>query len=123
MSELITAEEMLAALEWAVEQKGADYVYPDELKEPDADGMPECRYRRSTTGEPCCIVGVAVDHLRPGFSFREHSPAIVTLSGVADRDAREIALTAQNAQDDGCTWREAVAFAREELNARREKDT
>lgn len=118
MSELITAEEMLAALEWAAEQKGADYVYPEELKEPDTGGVLTCRYRSSATGEPCCIVGMAVDHLRPGFTFREYQPAHLVLDCAADDDARHIAADAQNVQDEGLPWREAVNYARDEFYGR-----
>lgn len=119
-SRYIGADEALAALEAVVAEGGEDYVYPDEEK--DHDGM--CRYVRKD-GTPSCIVGHVVTLLDP-----ELLPLLATKEGAAalslgfpdklhfTNQAAQVLDAAQQEQDNGKTWGEALAYARIVFNRR-----
>ena len=52
----LTTTNILAALEAVVAERGADYVYPDELR----GDVGQCLY--AVDGKPACIVGAALAH-------------------------------------------------------------
>ena len=62
---MTTYAEMKAALERAVEERGADFVYPEEWRE-----TRMCRYRLPD-GRPGCIVGLAMSYLMPDVVLQE----------------------------------------------------
>jgi hypothetical protein len=108
---LITLSEMRAAIRRAVEERGADFVYPDEWKMSERPSThAQCQYRRGD-GTPACIVGLAMSYLRPDVVLTEFVSAHDVLGGHATRNAIEFAANAQACQDDGATWGEALASA------------
>lgn len=109
---VITVESMTAAMEKAVELRGADWVYPrDNLDWMDGSS---CVYV-TTAGAPACIVGVALDILGIDMKNRSNGSAsevLMTLDTlVSDEAPGELAAAldrAQLAQDTGQTWGEAL---------------
>lgn len=118
----INIDDVTAAMERAVALKGADYVYPD------ADG---CRYSWND-GTPACIVGHVAADLWPDkfkevadyerveeasgsvdgafvFGLGEDRAGGGVLSIQPDRVVRNALQRAQNTQDNGFTWGEALA--------------
>lgn len=104
---MITEQEMIAALEKAVEERGDKYIYPDKLKT--HDGF--CRYRLDD-GTPGCIVGLAMSYLSPQTNLEEGKSVFYTLAQVADDYAIWVASRAQRKQDRGHTWGEALIEAK-----------
>lgn len=115
----ITYDMAVAALEAAVEEKGADYVYPESEK---VDGA--CQYLNED-GSPSCIVGNAL--MRLGVTrLPRHgtgSPSAYSLLvgtgygpepvALADERTARLFGRAQNEQDVGTPWGEAVRLAKE----------
>jgi hypothetical protein len=93
----ITLEQVTEALEAAVAEKGADFVYPVEWR-PGGDPNGICRYRRD--GKPACIWGNAFARL--GIEAREGQSAGSALYE-ADRNfpptGQYAASTSQAVQD------------------------
>jgi hypothetical protein len=118
----ITYDMAVAALEAAVEEKGADYVYPESEKVEDT-----CQYLNED-GSPSCIVGNAL--MRLGVTrLPRHgtgSPSAYTLLVATDYGPEPVALAdertarlfewAQHVQDDGTPWGEAVRLAKEAIS-------
>lgn len=93
---LITYDEMKAALERAVAERGEGFVY--EAPDPRLG----CVYYDADF-KPSCIVGLAMSYLRPHRRLQE-GPAAVSLSGLADDKARCLADFVQQFQDGGEPW-------------------
>lgn len=118
----VTMADAIEMLEQAVQERGEDYVYPDEWK---YQGL-LCQYVIGD-GTPGCIVGTALinngvisetqaDDLRN--SPNNHSGIVSMLGwlGIKDRfDFRAINVLgeAQSAQDNGKTWGEALERAKD----------
>lgn len=86
---MITYAEMKAALERAVEERGADFVYPEEWRETKIRHDTEihlCRYRLPD-GRPGCIVGLAMSYLMPDVVLREFRGAAEALEIVKEPQA------------------------------------
>ena len=112
---MITLEDAKRALHEAVEEKGADYVYPRA-------GL-TCTYAEAD-GSPSCIVGHVLYKLDPkvyeavaliesteeSFSVGEIETTI-DKDVFADRDVIHFLGAAQARQDHGATWGEAEATA------------
>lgn len=111
------------ALKESVEEKGADYVYPY------AKGLGACKYAEND-GSPSCIVGHVLAKLDPEMfakvkeaEGRESGSFPVSMLLDAEEFYSEVELSfplvtalasAQNMQDTGSTWGEALAsFERE----------
>lgn len=144
MSKVFGKEEVLAALERAVEAKGADYVDPGSR----SDG-PGCVYGTSD-GAPSCIVGHVFDYLGLDVGKLDNGTVqdeVLVDRGLiseedndfvyfdtyrfdpgyyygADLEEPEVEFTreavtlmgyAQAKQDTGNTWGEAVKFAKGEI--------
>lgn len=105
----LDASQVRELLVCAVEEKGADYVYP--LNPPGVEG-PTCDYFRE--GEPSCIVGYVLSYMGFGSDVvpREGvaSEVVPQLTGCPLADPVALALgRAQRAQDGGKPWGEALA--------------
>lgn len=105
MSKLINYEEMKAALERAVAERGAEYrdYYDNDQSEPYS-------VYRDYKDQPVCIVGLAMSYLRPDIRLEEEQ-APVALSKYADTAAIGLASIVQEHQDDGATWGKALSLA------------
>lgn len=105
-----TAEDARALLVRAIEEKGADYVYP----RPNAG---QCYYFHDTN-EPGCLIGTVLAYLgfdssevREGCSASENIPGLIPITPMEVTDAL---FHAQEMQDTGSTWGQAlIAFDRE----------
>jgi hypothetical protein len=133
----ITRDDALTQLRNAVEDRGADYVYPGT--DPDSGGV-TCRYFADyevPTGEfgqdgdnphpPACIVGHALSQLGVTYedvtavktarnltntaSARALLPALPGLD--VTPEALEAFADAQDAQDCGLTWGDAITAAQD----------
>jgi hypothetical protein len=103
----ITTEDALRALEEAVAEKGEDYIYPEAGK--------TCYY--ALDGAPSCLVGNALHRL--GYSilqleeFRSHPICSLPADVPMEDRALDAFIRAQEAQDAGAPWGEALHVARE----------
>lgn len=132
MTRVITKAETLAALKAAVALKGADYVYPADLKFNEVPGnerhldTPACIYfdHRQNPPVPCCIVGhvFATLGIDPGLveEFCSADQAVnEDAAGVEfEGDAMALLEQAQQYQDDGTPWGRSVAKAEEWVTAK-----
>lgn len=112
------AQEARELLQRAVDEKGADYVYV-----PEDGGLGKCQYFHNEGGErvPGCIIGhvlaykgVTYDTLGGRFLNRMSVTYLASNGTVADlSDTPHSVLSAlraaQDTQDDGATWSEALA--------------
>lgn len=115
MSIEITYDEAVDLLKLAVEERGADYVYPRSNRDAFDSG---CVYFEGTT--PSCIVGHVLAYKDvDGLDLRyANEIGIANLASFVDNidlviDERTVSLLekAQDAQDSGKTWGEALAAA------------
>lgn len=102
MTESDTKPSLRDLLARAVAEKGEDYVYPEEEK----DGV-GCHYFYE--GRPSCIIGHVLSYL--GMTEGpEGSGAIFALRRLGFSPAEEYAaVAAQESQDAGRTWGDALA--------------
>lgn len=108
---LISYDEMKAALECAVAERGEGFVYPEEWKRKElGDIGSSCQYRLED-GTPGCIVGMAMSYLRPDVVLPEFTGSERALDGLVDDLADHLAAEAQRHQDMGATWGEALERA------------
>lgn len=115
-------EGFIAALEAAVEEKGPEYIYPDELKGKDRFGYPSCVYFDPEDPTTCrCIIGNALSRI--GYTLNDikiaaqetaatslfdvnqdvNAEALLKYYGASDALARA-AKKAQSFQDEGGSW-------------------
>lgn len=131
----ITKENFTAALEAAVEEKGADYVYPEELMGKSRYSVTSCLYFDNETHQvPLCIIGNALARLgltyddivklgTDNVNVLENEPPIDQDIGASslltwltnDSDLATAAQAAQNAQDRGQSWGVALERFKEYL--------
>lgn len=120
----ITYDKALEALNAAVAERGADFVYPDEERH---EGV-TCQYRKPD-GTGSCIVGMALILLgvpaeeipawgTPGQSsfdllWELRERGIITF----DRAASDLFSEVQDRQDCGTPWGQAVTEAVEQVKA------
>lgn len=103
-------------LEKAVGEKGADYVYPRMMTVGDITVATQCDYFRED--QPSCLVGHVLSYL--GYDNADEaeghsaSYAMEKLGIEFDDAAAFILEQAQDAQDSGTPWGEAVENARNE---------
>lgn len=105
---MFTLEETKAAVDEVVKEYGEDYIYPGSLKT-DA-GM--CRYRHPSSGNPLCIVGVAVSRMLPDVDFVEEQGPHFTDAIVLNYEweAVEYLCDLQAWQDTDWPWGSARKF-------------
>jgi hypothetical protein len=113
--DVIDAAKAVELIEKAVEQNGADYV------DPYAKESGGCRYAHDD-GTPGCIVGTAyfiagatveqLVRMDGDLSLDIRGFTSDELPAETARDAREVFAAAQEAQDHGKTWGEALDAAR-----------
>lgn len=121
----LTPQEAYDALERVVERHGADTKYVD--RDPEWSKVGRCMNVDAATGEALCIVGtLLVEEF--GFTAQDFIDAGVicsSLLGVVDAiprarvlvggtftDTYQVLRLAQQAQDKGVTWGEALAAAK-----------
>ncbi len=120
MTTEITLENFTAAMKAAVLKRGAEYVYPDNLKfaQPSAIGggsTQTCMYSNAA-GEPLCLIGAALFELDPKLlpdsNLVESASSVLVDLGVSDGTKGwrllSAADAAQNAQDTGLSWGTAL---------------
>lgn len=97
--------DFLHAMTRAVVGKSPRYHYPDKWRTSDD----QCRYFRAT-GRPACIIGTALSVLGYGpDDVTETRGAAEVLGALGASDAiQESADQAQNAQDSGVSWIDAL---------------
>jgi hypothetical protein len=103
-----TQETFTAAMRAAVEDRGAGFIYPAD--DPEWVGTNGCRYR-TTTGQPACIVGAALQMLGllERLDVSNTQGAFQVLRGLGfDRATARAADAAQGIQDMGENWGEAL---------------
>jgi len=105
----ITEEQVTEAMRQVIEEKGADYVYPEEEKLIHGGGQ-MCRYG-TEKGEPLCLIGHVIVKLGTTLHRQmEGRPAsgVLRSIGVTDERVLEAADRAQTYQDRGDIWGEAL---------------
>ncbi len=116
----ITRESFSEAIEAAVAERGPDFIYPLEWKEEfpgnDDPTALRCVYFKEGVG-PACIIGVALDKLGVDVEKIVNSDASTILSalGATDLGLLRAADLAQNQQDLGRPWVDALADYQETL--------
>lgn len=128
-----TPERTLELIDQAVRERGKEFVYPtewkthagrwdDEVLDLAYDRAPTlCMYVQRDQVGPACIVGYVLHEY--GVSLGELSSTEgIAASGACesfgvDIESRELLMTAQNAQDVGKSWGEALDIARDEYEA------
>jgi hypothetical protein len=100
----ITEEQFHQALKEVVEERGADYTYPDWQTH-------ACRYRDERTSEPLCIIGAVLAKIAPEFRPVEGYGASEVLGALSGNTEpwHEAAEAAQAVQDFGARWGDALA--------------
>lgn len=109
---IVTEEQFTAAMRAAVEERGADYVYPvwDRAGADDYhDKYGTCKYS-TPDGTPACIVGLALSKIDPALvPPYKHNAGAHDLNVLgAGSDLAYAAFAAQQEQDDGGTWGSAL---------------
>lgn len=109
---IVTEEQFTAAMRAAVEERGADYVYPvwDRAGADDYhDVHGTCKYS-TPDGTPACIVGLALSKIDPAlvpdYSANYGAHGMVVLG--ARSNLAYAAGVAQQEQDAGGTWGSAL---------------
>jgi len=111
----ITEEQFTAAMHQAVALKGSEYRYPKNTEGYRSPGG-ACLYRNSVTGEPACLIGVALSLINPDYVPRHsNTGAHVLLSRAVPRNVASAARAAQTYQDQGMPWGAALAAYNEAL--------
>lgn len=128
----ITPAEFTKALEDAVAERGADWVYPPAQENPEAELDEEaslyigdewhqqeggCVYQKSD-GTPACLIGVAMAKLGVELPpFESVSSAQVVLESRTDLPTHitRAAKRAQAVQDNGRTWGAALSEYKYEI--------
>ena len=113
-----TLEETIELARQAVEDRGADFVYPDEWR---TDGTRQgwCRYAVIEDGQltPACIVGHILDQvslLNESYLLEEDPASNLTaVEDNFDYYARRFLDEIQGFQDRNFTWGDAVDRAKE----------
>ncbi len=109
---MLNLEDAVNLARRAVNEKGADYVYPDSERRPTIAGgkQPVCRYM--VDGKPSCIVGhimVYIDHPVP--EVREGCGATTVAADYFEPGAIEFLTDLQEFQDRGKPWGFALDMA------------
>lgn len=119
----ITVEQFTAAMEAAVAERGADYVYPAPVEKGHPDDYHNaagtCMYQTSD-GAPACIIGVALSKIDPSLmpAYGDTFGASAVIHRLTDGNSYELpeaAGAAQDAQDQGKTWGEALEAYKKSL--------
>lgn len=103
------------ALVAAVEERGLDYVYPDEWREGtdwSPTGQGRCQY--TVDGHGACLVGLAIEKFdgEPWTSYNEQASEILPQLASGEHFTQsflEAVDEAQSAQDIGGSWAYALA--------------
>lgn len=110
----ITIENFTAAMRAAVEERGSDYTYPEFNKEVGEDDYHSisgtCQYS-TPNGEPACIIGLALSKIDPELVPKYGvigDAGNLMLSLGAGAKLSTAAEEAQERQDEGATWGEAL---------------
>lgn len=112
-----TPERTLQLLQKAVEERGEDFVYPDEWKGGTEDNVypSTCRYVLRGDSKPACIAGYVFHaYGMPLQELSQHEgKSAWKLAEEVDVDSASSAMinAAQVAQDDGKSWGSALAAA------------
>lgn len=135
MPDALTYDDALALLRRAVEEKGADHVYRKRGPQLDDDGGfvsgsgcmyfdPEDHY------VPACIIGHVFSYLGLGYHDLPHGCNNLAITGlindrgmlVTDEYAQLLFEYAQDLQDLGRPWGQAVTEADEKINGHRTRE-
>ena len=129
MTVQITRENFTAAMRAAVAERGEDWVYPAEGSELAEQGWrseegQECVYVLPD-GSPACLIGLALYKIDPALVEGLEGDVATALRlfqrlGVEDGRLYGAAQDAQDAQDSGVTWGNALKIYERALNARGE---
>lgn len=118
---ILTAEAVDAALDRVLERYGPDTDYRDQDATTWEGGVTSCRY--VVDGQPACIVGVVLVEefgVEPRW-LKQFNSTIVSAVPLYKQglqlapDARRLLASAQECQDDGEQWGDAVTIARVEV--------
>jgi hypothetical protein len=112
----LTLDETLALLDKAVDERGLDYKYPDAGKKNTEwrDKYGQCLYRNQSTGEPACIVGLALSYVDLTHLLEEGTSVTgleAKFKEYFDCDAIDALRIAQSNQDLNNRWGDSVAQA------------
>lgn len=117
MTVQITRENFTAAMRAAVAERGEDFVYPAQGSELAEQGWRSeggtCVYVLPD-GSPACLIGLALYKIDPGLLTHvefQYDDAISVMSraGVRDELLRHAAAMAQEEQDGGAPWGDALS--------------
>lgn len=126
----LTYEQALASLEQAIAERGEDFVYPQEWRTSVSENFKGWCVNFNQDGSPSCIAGYVYSlwSIENDEVWREDS--VDTLAGrdggekdaataPLQIDARTYVLlsSAQNAQDSGSTWKQALEIALRDVEA------
>ena len=126
MTVQITRENFTAAMRAAVAERGEDWVYPAEGSELAEQGWRTGDYESCVyvlpDGSPACLIGLALYKIDPGLlvnleSQYDIASKVMGRAGVQDGTLRLAAGMAQNAQDRGVPWGEALSEYERVLSA------
>jgi len=112
---MITIDQTIEALNKAVEEKGADYVYP--IGQPGfSNATNGCLYKSpDDSSVPLCIVGNVLNQ----FGFLKQAEEGTSAEGLYviqtefDEESLYLLDLAQSSQDSGRAWGEAAKYAQE----------
>jgi hypothetical protein len=114
MTKTLTYDEAVSLLDRAVAEKGADYVYPDDEKQGNKFGFPQCQYR-TEDDKPSCIIGYVGNYLGVLDQFSEGEPGVSVLRDAGytfDYRTDDLLNEAQSQQDAGMPWGKSVDAAK-----------
>lgn len=111
----LTYELADALLQRAVDERGEDFIYPEEWK----TERGQCQY--AVNGEPACIVGLALSYAGVDVESLPNDPVDELVGDdfiVDDQRTWDLLAHAQLSQDDGWSWGKSLAHARERVALR-----
>jgi len=119
---MITEEQFTAAMERAVEKRGAEWRYPDHHQAPPGFYLGNCPTYQDNEGNPTCLIGAAMHQLGmslPYSGMGGSASALSVLGGVMNGPAVMAARCAQIHQDHLETWGEALLIYKAALEIQR----
>jgi hypothetical protein len=115
---MITEEQFTAAMERAVEKRGAEWRYPDHHQAPPGFYSGNCPTYQDHEGNPTCLIGAAMHQLGmtlPYAGMGGSASALSVLGGSMSGSVAMAARCAQIHQDHLETWGDAFAVYRAAL--------
>ena len=115
---MITEGQFTAAMERAVEKRGAEWRYPDHHQAPPGFYLGNCPTYQDNEGNPTCLIGAAMHQLGmtlPYSGMGGSASALSVLGGVMNGPAVMAARCAQIHQDHLNPWGECLSVYRAAL--------